>query len=93
LIGLRRFESGLLRGVRWGTSFAFQDTLGNLVKRHFSCSVLGPLLDIDRPTDFRRLSKSLSLSPQLRCLAPATWSFVNRLASAHFPGAFGSGGL
>ncbi len=79
LIGLRRFERGLLRAVRWGTSFAFQDTLHNLVKCCFSCSVLEPLLDIDRPADFRRLSKSLSLSPQLRRLAPATWSFVNRL--------------
>ena len=77
LIGLRRLKRGLFRGVRWGTSFAFRDTLRNLIERHFSCSVLEPLLDIDRPADFRRLSKSLSLSPQLRRLAPATWSFVN----------------
>jgi uncharacterized protein len=82
LIGLRRLEKDLLRGVRWGTSFAFQDTLHNLLKSHFSCSVLEPLLDIDRPADFRRLSKSLSLRPQLRRLAPATSSFVNRRESA-----------
>jgi uncharacterized protein len=82
LIGLRRFERGLLRAVRWGTSFAFQDTLHNLVKCCFSCSVLEPLPDIDRPADLRRLSKSLSLSPQLRRLAPATWSFVKRLESS-----------
>lgn len=78
LIGLRRLTKDLFRGVRWGTTFAFRDTLRNLAERHFSCSVLEPLLDIDRPADFRRLSKSLSLSPQLRRLAPATWSFVNR---------------
>ena len=83
LIGLRRLERGLFPGVRWGTSLAFQDTLRNLVKCHFSCSVLEPLLDIDRPADFRRLAKRLSLSSQLRRLAPATWSFVNRLESAY----------
>lgn len=82
LIGLRRFERDLLRFVRWGTSFAFRDTLHNLVKCSCSCSVLEPLLDIDRPADFRRLSKILSLSPQLRRLAPATWSFMNRLESS-----------
>ena len=81
LVGLRRLETGLFLGVRWGTSFAFQDTLCNLVKCHFTCSILEPLLDIDRPADFRRLSTSLSLSRQLRRLAPATWSFVNRLES------------
>jgi len=77
LIGLRRLKRGLFRGVRWGTSFAFRDTLRNLTERHFSCSILEPLPDIDRPADFRLLSKSLSLSPQLRRLAPATRSFVN----------------
>jgi uncharacterized protein len=93
LIGLRRLEKGLFLRIRWGTSFAFRDTLQNLVQRHFSCSVLESLPDIDCPSDFRSLSKTLSLRPQLRRLAPATWSFVNRLASAHFPGALGSGGL
>jgi len=79
LMGLRRFKRGLLRGVRWGTAFAFRDTLRNLVEHHFSCSVRELLPDIDRPADFRRLSKSLALSPQLRRLAPATWSFVRRV--------------
>ena len=77
LIGLRRFGSHLFRGVRWGSSFAFQDTLRNLMERGFSCSVLEALPDIDRPADFRRLAKSLSRHPQLRRSAPATWSFVN----------------
>lgn len=78
LIGLRRFRKGLFHGVRWGTRFAFGDTLRNLIEGHFSCSILEPLLDIDRPGDFYRLSKRMSRSPQLRRLAPATWSFVNR---------------
>ena len=78
LIGLRRLRKGLFHGVRWGTRFAFGDTLRNLIEGHFSCSILEPLLDIDRPGDFYRLSKRMSRSPQLRRLAPATWSFVNR---------------
>jgi len=78
LIGLRRFRKGLFHGVRWGTRFAFGDTLRNLIEGHFSCSILEPLLDIDRPGDFYRLSKRMSRSPQLRRLAPATWSFVNQ---------------
>ena len=79
LIGLRRFERGLFGGVRWGTAFALRDTLRNLVEHHFSCSVLEPLRDIDRPADFRRLSERLTLRPQLRRWAPATWSFVRRV--------------
>jgi uncharacterized protein len=78
LIGLRRFSKDLFRGVRWGTAFAFRDTLNNLIERHFSCSVLEPLPDVDRPADFRRLAESLSRRPELRRLARATWSFVNR---------------
>ncbi len=96
LIGLRRSSTDLFRGVRWGTPFAFRDTLRNLVERHFSCSVLEPLPDIDRPADFRRLAQSLSLSPQLRRLAPATWSFVNRAndrRNAHKQAVNLSGGL
>lgn len=76
LIGLRRFSSALFRGVRWGTQFAFRDTLRNLTECHFSCSVLEPLPDVDHPADFRRLAKSLSSNLRLRRLAPATWSFV-----------------
>ncbi len=76
LIGLRKMSKGLLRGVRWESKFAFDDTLSNLLGRELSCSVLEPLPDVDRPADWRFLSKSLSQSPQLRHLAPATWSFV-----------------
>ena len=78
LIGLRRFSSEIFCGVRWGTRFAFRDTLRNLIGRHFSCSVLEPLPDVDRPADLLRLAKSLSHRPELRRLAPATWSFVSR---------------
>ena len=78
LIGLRRFSRALFHGVRWGTRFAFRDTLRNLIERHFSCSVLEPLPDVDRPADLLRLAKSLSHRLELRRLAPATWSFVSR---------------
>lgn len=77
LIGLRKASKDLLRGVRWGTGFAFGDTLRSLLRHGFSCSVLEPLPDVDRPPDWRRLWESLSSNPQLRRLAPATWSCVN----------------
>jgi rSAM/selenodomain-associated transferase 1 len=76
LLGLRRLEKGLFRRIRWGTSFAFRDTLHNLVAGGLSCSVLEPLPDVDRPADFRELANSLWRRPELRRLAPATWSFV-----------------
>jgi len=51
-------------------NWLFRDTLRNLVKHRFSCSVLEPLPNINRPADFPRLSKSFSMSSRLRPLAP-----------------------
>lgn len=80
LIGLRRAEAkgiaGLLRGVRWGTAFAFRDTLRNLLRRGLACSVLEPCADVDRPEDFRRLARELARSRAARRAAPAVWAFV-----------------
>ncbi len=76
LLGLRRFERGLLRGVRWGTRFAFRDTLRNLLHRHYSCSILEPCPDVDRPDDVHNLQKYLSREVRARRLAPATWRFL-----------------
>jgi hypothetical protein len=71
LIGLRRLEARLLHGVRWGTRFAFRDTLEHLLDRGFVCSILETFPDVDRPDDFRRLAKTLH--PRR---APASWRFV-----------------
>lgn len=71
LIGLRRFKSRLLRGVRWGTRFAYRDTLGRLLDSSFVCSILETCPDVDRPDDFGRLAKTLRAR-----LAPASRRFV-----------------
>ncbi len=75
LIALRRVTPGLLKGVRWGSRFAFADTLRGLVRAGFSCSVLESCGDIDRPADFARLCRALRRHRRARRLAPAVWRF------------------
>ena len=81
LIGLRRMSPGLFRGVRWGTPHAFRDTLANILRRGFSCSILEPVADIDGPEDFRRLESEMASNPAARRTAPAVWSFIRKHAS------------
>ncbi|HEV2178201.1 MAG TPA: TIGR04282 family arsenosugar biosynthesis glycosyltransferase [Terriglobia bacterium] len=78
LIGLRTFAAGMFDGVRWGSAFAFRDTLYNLTACGLSCSVLEPLEDIDRPADFQRLAAKLrhADAARERQLAPAVWRFI-----------------
>lgn len=76
LLGLRRYEGGLLRGIRWGTRFAFRDTLRNLLRRQYCCSILEPCPDVDRPHDVLNLRERLSRDAAARRLAPATWRFL-----------------
>jgi hypothetical protein len=81
LIALRRpADPGMLRGifrrVRWGTAFAFSDTLRNLLRLGLSCSVLEECADVDLPRDFQRLKKNLSRNRPARRQAPATWRFL-----------------
>ncbi len=82
LIGMRRQESwklsGVLRDVRWGSSFAFRDTLDSFLQRGFICSTLEPYADVDRPEDFRRLKRGLVRHRAARQAAPAVWRFVRR---------------
>lgn len=86
LIGLRRTERAkagdLFRGVRWGSAFAFRDTLRNLLRHGLACSILEPCADVDRPEDFRRLGRELAGSRALRRGAPAVWRFVKDLGAA-----------
>ncbi len=79
LLGLRRYERGLLRGIRWGTRFAFRDTLRNLMRRRYSCSILEPCSDVDRPHDVLSLKQRLRGDLAARRLAPATWRFLRAL--------------
>jgi uncharacterized protein len=76
LIGLRRLERGLFDRVRWGGDFAFGDVLGNLRARGFSCAVLHPLDDVDRPADVARLGKTLAANRAARKRAPCAWRFL-----------------
>lgn len=78
LIGLRRIQRGLLDGIRLGTRFAFRDTLDGLLARGFSCSILEPCPDIDRPEDLVALQKSLVKKSAARRLMPQTWRFLSR---------------
>jgi rSAM/selenodomain-associated transferase 1 len=82
LIGLRRMSPGLFAHIRWGTPQAFHDTLENMLKRGFSCSILEPTADIDRPEDFRRLAKEFSRSAAARRAAPSVWKFVAEFHAA-----------
>jgi glycosyltransferase A (GT-A) superfamily protein (DUF2064 family) len=87
LIALRqpsdpRMLRGIFRKVRWGTAFAFSDTLRNLLRLGLSCSVLEECSDVDLPRNFQRLKKNLSRNRTARRLAPATWKFLRGHGSA-----------
>ena len=79
LIGLRRFRSGMLTGVRWGTAYAFRDTLRRLLHHNLCCSILPPVADVDRPRDLLQLQAALRENATARRLAPATWRFLRDL--------------
>jgi rSAM/selenodomain-associated transferase 1 len=78
LVGLRCRSSNSFRGVRWGTAFAFHDTLENLLMAGHSCSILEPYPDVDVPEDLRRLFRELQRNSSARRLAPSTWEFLVR---------------
>ena len=71
-----RAAPGLFDGVRWGSRFAFRDTLRNLLACGLSCSILEPADDVDRPGDLRRLARKLAQDRVARRVAPATWRFL-----------------
>lgn len=76
LIGLRRHGAGMFRGVRWGSPFALRDTLRNLRRWGFACSIIERIADVDRPEDVHRLKEDLTRSPAARRLAPSVWRFL-----------------
>jgi rSAM/selenodomain-associated transferase 1 len=78
LIGVRRTCRGLFSGLRLGTEFAFHDTLASLLEHGFSCSVLEPCPDVDRPADLATLKNFLANNPAARRLAPQTWRFLSK---------------
>lgn len=78
LIGLRRTGRGLFTGARLGTESALQDTLDSLLAHGFSCSILEPCPDIDRPPDLLALKKLLLKKPGSRRVMPQTWQFLSK---------------
>jgi glycosyltransferase A (GT-A) superfamily protein (DUF2064 family) len=82
LIGLRRLQVGIFRDIRWGSAFAFRDTLQNLLGRDYSCSILPPFVDVDRTRDLRRLAAVLARSRAKRHLAPACWNFLREFETS-----------
>jgi len=83
LIGLRRQERrrfhGIFHRVRWGSSFAFRDTLNCFLRRELICSVLEPFADVDRPEDFLRLRRSMARNRAVRQGSPGVWRFMERI--------------
>ena len=79
LIGLRRFHSEMLTGVRWGTTYAFRGTLQRFLHHHLCCSILPPVTDVDRPRDLLQLQGALRENVSARRLNPATWRFLRDL--------------
>jgi rSAM/selenodomain-associated transferase 1 len=76
LVGLRRLPKQAFRGVRWGTRFAAHDTLRNLLRENYSCSILPSIADVDRPRDLRMLERQWARSRSARRLAPSAWRFL-----------------
>jgi uncharacterized protein len=79
LIGVRRTCPGLFNGLRLGTEFAFHDTLASLLRHGFSCSVLEPCPDVDRPSDLAALKRFLIRNPSKRRLMPRTSRFLLKM--------------
>ena len=55
LIGCRRFDRRLFEGVEWGTPLAFQQTLTNAERMHYSLAVLERWFDLDEWKDIERV--------------------------------------
>lgn len=82
LVGLRRRKEhrlapDLFRGVHWGTSSAFEDTLRSFTGAGLACEHLDLLHDVDTPQDLERLRSQLAASAGMRRRAPATWKFLS----------------
>ncbi|MFN7971525.1 MAG: TIGR04282 family arsenosugar biosynthesis glycosyltransferase [Acidobacteriota bacterium] len=75
LIGLRRMEPAIFRGIAWGGERVFDDTRRIAEGLGRSVAVLPCSFDVDRPEDLARLRGALD--PRI---APRTHSFVEARA-------------
>jgi rSAM/selenodomain-associated transferase 1 len=76
VIGLRRLVPGLFEGVRWGSASACRNMQERLLAHNYSCAMLEPVDDVDRPSDVARLNRELTANPAARRLAPSAWRFL-----------------
>lgn len=57
LLGLRRIDDSLFRGVAWGTDRVLAQTRERVGALGWSCELLEPLRDVDRPEDLDWLGR------------------------------------
>jgi rSAM/selenodomain-associated transferase 1 len=59
LLGMRRYSAELFAGIHWGEETVLADTLARVDALGWSCELLQPLPDIDRPADLRLLPDAI----------------------------------
>jgi rSAM/selenodomain-associated transferase 1 len=79
VIGLRRLVPGLFDSVRWGSASACRDMRQSLLAHNYSCAMLEPVDDVDRPSDVVRLRRDLTANAAARRFAPSAWRFLQQL--------------
>lgn len=57
LLGLRRVDRELFRGIGWGTASVLEQTLERVASLGWCHELLEPLWDLDRPEDLERLRR------------------------------------
>jgi rSAM/selenodomain-associated transferase 1 len=76
LLGLRRPEEAVFRGVEWSTGAVFRQTLRRAEEAGLSVHGGEPWYDVDEPGDLARLMEELRAHPER---APRTAGFLGRL--------------
>jgi len=76
LIGARRIERGLFRGIRWSSSEVCRQTLVNARRLGYTVAQLPRWYDVDTPRDLRRLARELR---HKKTRAPHTWRVLQQL--------------
>jgi len=57
LLGVRRIDEALFRDVNWGSDRVLAQTRRRIEELGWSCTLLDPLRDVDRPEDLEWLRK------------------------------------
>lgn len=57
LLGVRRIDEALFRDINWGSDRVLAQTRRRIEELGWSCTLLDPLRDVDRPEDLEWLRK------------------------------------